>query len=778
MIGSTTGFDAVGYFAQINVLGASSLSVGSPTIDSPSAVGIVGGSPSAMSISTGSPSIGFPNLVGIIQMNSVGISVGSPSIGRPSMSAANAHATGLVVGSPVVGLPLPTMKPINFLLALGINIRSVEIDFAAVNYGQQQPLRLVAFSVVVGRPFFGVPTGPVRDITALGVSVDSPTIDAPLFQIGDPLNPGILADAGSQLIYRQATGLEKAMADVDGYRLTQTYAELIRDQWNPYAINYRNLAYLAWATGVNLWEDDWDEAFRRYWTANQWTFKSQRGSLFGIANFLEAAGSNRQTCPYGISVVSAIVPPAKFFPGRSDTAADRAAYLTRFPQLRLYPYVARALLPYNCFSGNFPLIETAPPTKQHNFNGSFLGPVRKFYPTDSGAGGRYTRTAVYWDRGVSTTLTFRTFIDNNSTYGATIYDQVTVPARKDNHWFLDQENKWPLPKQHSFSQNIYSIFLGAEDATASRQVLIPRNGKLELSLAQAQYQTIKASMTMIDVLPNHIPEIHSTSPWSLYLGNAVVGIPAKGSINFSDIPSVGSTMTIGTQVLRFIANGVVPTAPHQIPLGTNLTLTIEVVLAYLKTQGNDPNIGLCNYNAIGNSSGITGISVTSKSVGIGMNAFNLATNDPAGTVVPMYGGAQPPQGKSKQYLYKKFLPPSVAWQHIYEQWFLFDPSRVPDYRKASVYLGHARLGIQRYTAEIKVAAFSKWKPWFFIPNNFLGTYLRPANLDMINKVRRAVTASMAVRDTVRINTKIRRIINVNDSLPLDGTFFVGEYIND
>ena len=97
-----------------------------------------------------------------------------------------------------------------------------------------------------------------------GLSVDTTWLQA------DYVWPGIVEDAGEQVLYRQAAGLEKSLADVDAYRLTQTYAELIKDQWDPYRISSTNLPYLAWAMGVNLWEDSWSEDFQRWWTANQW----------------------------------------------------------------------------------------------------------------------------------------------------------------------------------------------------------------------------------------------------------------------------------------------------------------------------------------------------------------------------------------------------------------------------------------------------------------------------------------------------------------------------
>jgi hypothetical protein len=326
-------------------------------------------------------------------------------------------------------------------------------------------------------------------------------------------------------------------------------------------------------------------------------------------------------------------------------------------------------------------------------------------------------------------------------------------------------------------QNIYSIFLGADDGTAARQILIPRDGSMELALTQANYQTVAPSMQMIDIYPNHVADTHATVASSLYLGRTVTGKPAQGTIVFSAIPTVGAHLTIGLTRMTFIANGVVATAPHQIAIGINLSTTVDAILAYLRTQSDDSSIGQCNYSSTNTAAGRTGIVVTAKSVGIMMNAFNLTTTDPSGQVTPMSGGQQPLKFKSGQYLFKKFLPPSRAWQYLYEQWFLFDPSRVPDYRKASVYVGHARLGIPRYTAEIKVAAFRTWKPWYLRAGGFLHGACRPNNTAMVDKVRRAVTAAMAVRDTVRIDTKIRRVIDVNDSLPCDGSFVVGEMTN-
>lgn len=162
-----------------------------------------------------------------------------------------------------------------------------------------------------------------------------------LYLFTDPIHSDINKHAGKDVIYQNATGLEKALADVDAYRLTATYAELVRDQWDPYAVSRKNLAHLAWAMGVNLWEDSWDEVFKRQWVAKQWQLKYLRGSRLGLDTFVRAVGGEVKRC---------IVPPARTYPLAAYTDEERAAYIAKFPQLRMYPYVARVPLKYKCYT--------------------------------------------------------------------------------------------------------------------------------------------------------------------------------------------------------------------------------------------------------------------------------------------------------------------------------------------------------------------------------------------------------------------------------------------
>jgi hypothetical protein len=59
-----------------------------------------------------------------------------------------------------------------------------------------------------------------------------------------------------------------------------------------------------------------------------------------------------------------------------------------------------------------------------------------------------------------------------------------------------------------------------------------------------------------------------------------------------------------------------------------------------------------------------------------------------------------------------------------------------------------------------------------------GRFFAPQNTKMIEKVRRAVTASMAARDTIAINTRVKRQLQLRDVTVLDGRFTVGQWITD
>jgi len=150
--------------------------------------------------------------------------------------------------------------------------------------------------------------------------------------MNDIVTEGIIPYPGEKILYRSASGLEKAMADVDGERLIGTYAEIIKDQWDPYRISYNNLPYLGYAQGVLLWEDGWSESTQREWVAHQFEYKSLRGTQAGIEMALNYSGRDFTG---GYFIKQALRPPQCFFasPSMSKEAYDFWIHL--LPEVRI-----------------------------------------------------------------------------------------------------------------------------------------------------------------------------------------------------------------------------------------------------------------------------------------------------------------------------------------------------------------------------------------------------------------------------------------------------------
>jgi phage tail P2-like protein len=375
--------------------------------------------------------------------------------------------------------------------------------------------------------------------------------------------------------------------------------------------------WLAWELSVDLWIDDWSQQQLRWVLAHSLEQHTRKGTLGLIREYVSLVGG---------AVKGAIRPPAKFYQMPALTADERAHYLARFPQLRLYPYVARVQLPWLCFVGD--------PTAK---NGHFL----RLFPTNADAGGRYTRTAMYydpapWGAGVEVPLTFREIVEVGFRETVTIYDEVVLPARPGTKWFIG-------------SPPVAHIYLGRLDPVDQRTVRIPRDGSLEVIENKAIYTTVAPSLDQIEVYPTHEFIEHNAQPGALY--------PRRGAL-------------------------------------------------------------------------LAGITLTA----------------------------------------------SIAWRYVYELWYLHDPNRVPDVRKRSMHMGHARFGIHPFTAELKIEIIGLLNPRYF--TRWVWGFMRPAggSSDMIARARAAVSRAMSLRDQVLINTNVLRTVQVSDAVPCDGSVAIGDLI--
>ena len=319
--------------------------------------------------------------------------------------------------------------------------------------------------------------------------------------------PERINQPGALTLYQASTGFEKAAADTEAERLMDMYAEAIIDEWNPWQVAYEHLPFLAWAQGVNLWENWWDETFRRNWTARQWYLKSIRGTRAGLDEFVAAVGGRVKRCT---------VPPARAYGTKKQTEEERAAYVARFPQLRIYPYVAREQLRWLCFVGTH--YDGTGQNRLWQRNGAFLGPRWKLYPTVQDAGGKYTRTATLYEprTGQETVLTIRkverVYTGENAGWGYTPgvsqYDEtVILPLEKRPNYFIG-ESKF----LHGGGK--FGIFLGK--ALPLRTISIGRSGPIEFYQGKAQYQTIFPQEELLQIRPQYTAIRHPRRPTELY----------------------------------------------------------------------------------------------------------------------------------------------------------------------------------------------------------------------------------------------------------------------
>jgi hypothetical protein len=147
----------------------------------------------------------------------------------------------------------------------------------------------------------------------------------------------------------------------------------------------------------------------------------------------------------------------------------------------------------------------------------------------------------------------------------------------------------------------------------------------------------------------------------------------------------------------------------------------------------------------------------------------------AGQGYAIYNGGLPGR---KMYLADRstrlaYLPKTISWQYLYEQWHLHDTERVIEQRKRSVHLDHTRLGIPPYNAELTIAITGKSysrEAW-----RFTWGFLRPHNHEALDRACYAVRVSKSARDKILVQTKTKRVPHPGDRQKV-GTITVDQLI--
>ena len=275
------------------------------------------------------------------------------------------------------------------------------------------------------------------------------------------------------------TRFEEAM-DLTGARIDDLPVEL-RKLLQPYQIPSSHLPWLSWGLSVDLWEPDWTEEKNRVLTARSLPMHARKGTQASIAEHIRIMGADPRRF---------IVPPAKTFMTPALTDEERAAYLERFAQLRIYPFVARGTYPFAHFTSK------AFGREKAFLNASCI--------KDVGAWSRYVRTAKLWDRGEETTLTVRAVTPEGvGRFYAADYDEVILAPKPTAAIHLNAP-----PKARPFLIDDFGV--------RQRLIRIPRDASYSYRLGRETYTTVFPDGDLIDVRPQSVAEVHQGQPTALY----------------------------------------------------------------------------------------------------------------------------------------------------------------------------------------------------------------------------------------------------------------------
>lgn len=275
------------------------------------------------------------------------------------------------------------------------------------------------------------------------------------------------------------TPFEEAF-DLTGARIDELPVEipkLVRS-WE---VSSSHLPWLAWGLSVDLWELDWSEEKHRALVARSLPMHARKGTQASIAEHVRIMGADPRRF---------IVPPAKTFLMEGLTEEERQAFLARFPQLRIYPFVARGTYRFG------------------HFTSAAFGRSKAFFDAscikDVGAWSRFIRTAKLWDRGEEATLTIRAVTPEGiGRFHAAEFEEVVLGAKPTSALHLDAP---PKPK----------AFLVDDFGVAQRLIRIPRDTSYSYRLGRETYTTAWPNADLVDVRPQSVAERHEGQPGSLY----------------------------------------------------------------------------------------------------------------------------------------------------------------------------------------------------------------------------------------------------------------------
>lgn len=124
-----------------------------------------------------------------------------------------------------------------------------------------------------------------------------------------------------------------------------------------------------------------------------------------------------------------------------------------------------------------------------------------------------------------------------------------------------------------------------------------------------------------------------------------------------------------------------------------------------------------------------------------------------------------------------FLATSDAVVDFYDRFYLADPSVPAPVTRGTTYIGHARLQMQPYRAEMLIDAKESITPAVAILGRFIGnTFVQHQDDTKRDRIRAAIELAKAHRDRIFVDFQVTRTLTLGDRPKLDGTFTLGQRI--
>lgn len=277
-------------------------------------------------------------------------------------------------------------------------------------------------------------------------------------------------------------GAFEEAADLTGGRIGELPVAL-RDLVKPYEVPPAHLPWLAWGLLVDLWDKDWPEEKKRSRTARSLPFHAIKGTQTAITEALGVMGAEARRF---------IVPPSKTFLSQAFTEDERASYLDRFAQLRIYPFVRRGV------TGRFGLFLG----QNRGAGEACLGPVNVV----SAQSTQFVRTGTIYDRGEERTITVRTVTPEEvGHFEAVEYDEAVIAAK-------------PTAALHLGAGYAGAAHLIDDMGVRERIVRIPRAVDDSYRLGREQYTTHLPDGGLVDVRPQFVAKAHASQVGSVFPG--------------------------------------------------------------------------------------------------------------------------------------------------------------------------------------------------------------------------------------------------------------------